>query len=508
MLRAMMKSRAINYSTTLAEAVEVSKTVTERLWQMVELTVLDPEPEVARLADLIYDDLLAKANISKEGGNSSEPHSQAPQAPRKLLLSTGFIDWCTKHILQPCSHHHRGIGCWDCASSLSNRITTSKKEDLAVEWRSAMLRRYYRKKRASLEEGPHRSSSSSSSTNNVNPQVIVGKRNAKARILALHPFEKFLVYASGDSSSFSVWNYDLQKKQQHFGKFHQQHLTSTVTTYCNDTNAYVIENGGGGGGGGDGGARITDLKLINTADRALVMVAAEDSSVKVWADLLPTAFSGRWSPLAKNDDINGEGGTPPTPRLATAFFIFEDAPLGPGAGAGAPCSSSAGVYQRGAHRPRRLRLWWEQCQQRLVAGGEHPFVRLWDAHREAKIGDIWLGGDGMEAVTSLSSDYRHLICVGGEDGSVRLFDDRQQGHAAQIYSAGGGNWNRGPVMNAMIWPSEPCSAVNSIHLVSGHRSGEVCWYDRRSLSKAVEIERNEGPMTVMDFHENTDVFAW
>lgn len=420
-----------------------------------------------------------------DGHQNASQAEEELQACRKPLVSTGFIDWCTKHFCQPCSH----LGICSCASS----VEITSQGDMVAEWRSSMLRRYYRKIRADLE-GQHHSRSTGGSSS-ASPEVIVQRRGAEASLLALHPFEKSLVSASG--SSYSVWNYG-QQRGQYSNELPQ---LLTATTYSNDTNAYVIESGGGG-------ARITDLKLINTHDRGLVMVAAEDSSVKVWADLLPTTFSSLCpeegeETVAGNSVKNG-GRSTLTPRLATAFFIFEDGPLGSGAGAPSSSSSGGGVYQRSA----RLRLWWEQCQQRLVAGGEHRFVRLWDANRETKIRDIVTGMADYAAVTSLASDYHHLICVGGEDGSVRLFDDRQKSNAAQIYSD-----RNSPIVNAMIWPGGGGggggglgSADNAIHLVSGNRSGDICWYDRRS-PKAVRIESNAAPMTAMDFHENTDVFA-
>ena len=425
-----------------------------------------------------------------DGPQNASQAEEELQACRKPLVSTGFIDWCTKHFCQPCSH----LGICGCASS----VEITSQGDMVAEWRSSMLRRYYRKIRADLE-GQHHSRSTGGSSS-ASPEVIVQRRGAEASLLALHPFEKSLVSASG--SSYSVWNYG-QQRGQYSNELPQ---LLTATTYSNDTNAFVIENGGNGGGG----ARITDLKLINTHDRGLVMVAAEDSSVKVWADLLPTTFSSLCpeegeETVAGNSVKNGGGRSTLTPRLATAFFIFEDGPLGSGAGAPSSSSSGGGVYQRSA----RLRLWWEQCQQRLVAGGEHRFVRLWDANRETKIRDIVTGMADYAAVTSLASDYHHLICVGGEDGSVRLFDDRQKSNAAQIYSD-----RNSPIVNAMIWPGGGGggggglgSADNAIHLVSGNRSGDICWYDRRS-PKAIRIESNAAPMTAMDFHENTDVFAW
>lgn len=369
------------------------------------------------------------------------------QACRKPLVSTGFIDWCTKHFCQPCTH----LGICGCVSS----VDMSAQGDMVAEWRSKMLCDYYHKTKANLEL--HRP--------NDTTEVIVQRKNVDASLLALHPFEKCLLYANG--SNYSVWNYSGQKA---LNGQQSSSLDSSVNTFSNETNTYV-SNGHI--------ARITDLKLINTHDRALVMLASDDCSVKIWADLLPRTFSNL-CPDEKRVESRSL-----TPRLATAFFMFEETAM----------VQSTTFYRSGGNR---LLLWWEQSQQRLVAGGEYRLVRLWDANKEMKIKDIITGADHL--VTSISSDYHHLICVGGEDGSVRIFDDRQKSNACQNYYSD----RNGPIVNAKIWPD---SYANTINLVSGNRSGDICWYDRRS-PKAVKIESNAAPMTAMDFHENTNVFAW
>jgi len=45
---------------------------------------------------------------------------------------------------------------------------------------------------------------------------------------------------------------------------------------------------------------------------------------------------------------------------------------------------------------------WEQKQQQLLAAGDSPKIRLWDAEKELKICDIPSGTD--TSVTSISSD--------------------------------------------------------------------------------------------------------
>lgn len=199
------------------------------------------------------------------------------------------------------------------------------------------------------------------------------------------------------------------------------------------------------------------------------MVAADNGSIKVWRDLLPTTF-----PNLSPDNA----AFTLSPQLSTAFFMFEDMPF------------------RSLDRSNLLVLSWDQRKQRIAAGGDHKYVRLWDANKEMKVRDILTDTD---SITSLSTDHGHLICAGGEDGAVRLFDDRQK--SSQVFSF---NDRNGPIVNAKIWPE---SYSESINIVSGNRSGQVCWYDKRLPNKALRVESTGLPMTAMNFHENTDVFA-
>jgi len=342
------------------------------------------------------------------------------QACRKPLVHTSFVDWCTKHFCQPCSHS--GIcGCTNIELSQASLVS---------EWRSSLLKKYYHKAKRELENNSAR----------YGNEMVLQKKNVEAHLVALHPFEKFVVYAN--AHNFSVWNYGSKVDSEPTAKF------------SNETPS----------------AKITDLQLINTHENALLMVASDNGSIKVWRDLLPTTFP----------DISPDGNTfRVSPQLSTAFFMFEDIPF------------------RCSDRSNHLVLCWDQQSQRILAGGDHKFVRLWDANKEMKVRDILIDTD---SVTSLSTDYDHLICAGCEDGAVRLMDDRQK--SCQVFAF---NDRNGAIVNAKIWP---VTYSESINIVSGNRSGQVCWYDKRLPNKALRMETTGQPMTAMNFHENTDVFAW
>lgn len=362
-------------------------------------------------------------DVSKESLSShSNSMSESYQACRKPLISTTFVDWCTKQFSQPCSH--AGICC--CANTESNCLNT------IAEWRLNMIQNQYLKAKTELLEDK--------------PNMKFKRLKKSTNYLTFHPFEEYLALA--DDYTFSIWNYSEESYD--------------TETFVNDKQQL---------------AKITDLHIINTHGKALLMVASGDSSIRVWRDVFPLTFpeisTDEYSSLTKQNNLT-------TPKLSTAFFMFEDLPL--------------------RTRPRkRVVISWNEQKFRLIAGGDNKYIRIWDVINERKFRDISVGSD---VVTSVSSDSNHLICVGCEDGVVRIFDDRVMLNDGRVLSFSS---RMSPVVNAKLWPY---TNPNQINMVSGHQSGDICWYDKRHATKAVRIENNEKFMQSMDFHNSTDVFAW
>ncbi|KAJ6220879.1 hypothetical protein RDWZM_006691 [Blomia tropicalis] len=272
-------------------------------------------------------------------------------------------------------------------------------------------------------------------------ELVKRHRSIDANFSVFHPYEKCIVCAG--SNHFSVWNYQTQPE------------TEILTQFSNGGVTEII----------------TDLHLINAHDKALIMLASDDGAVKIWRDVLPTTFAN----ISVNDTKYSI-----EPKLSSAFFMFEDIPI------------------RSPERSRNLILSWNQRTQNIIAGGDHRLIRLWDATKEMKIRDIMTGSD---TIASLSTDGNHLICVGCDDGVIRIFDDRQRSNSSQVYSI---NDRNGAILNAKIWPENQSDSIN---IVAGKRSGQVCWYDQRFTCKAVRVESMNAQMTAMSFHDNTPIFA-
>lgn len=361
-------------------------------------------------------------DVSKESLSShSNSMSESYQACRKPLISTTFVDWCTKQFSQPCSH----VGICCCANIESN-------SDTIAEWRINMIEHQYSKAKTELSEDK--------------PNMKFKRLKKSANYLAFHAFEEYLALA--DDYTCSIWNYSEESYD--------------TETFVNDKQQY---------------AKITDLHIINTHGKALLMVASGDSSIRVWRDVFPLTFpeisTDEYSSLTNKSQFT-------TPKLSTAFFMFEDIPLR--------------IKQK-----KRVVISWNEQKLRLIAGGDNKYIRIWDVINERKFRDI---GVGSEVVTSVSTDSNHLICVGCEDGTVRVFDDRIMLNDGRVHSFSS---RLSPVVNAKLWPYLSSDQIN---MVSGHQSGEICWYDKRHTTKAVRIENKEKPMQAMDFHNSTNVFAW
>ena len=256
---------------------------------------------------------------TKDSNNQSNLSFSELPSCRKPLVHTAFVDWCTKHFCQPCSQS--GMCCSNIELSQS---------DVVGEWKSSLLKKYYEKTKRELEN--------TSNFKNGN-EIVIQRKNIEANLLSFHPFEKSVVFSN--ANTFSVWNYTLKADTEPVKFSNENH-----------------------------DAKITDLQLINTHNKALLMTASDNGSIKIWRDIFPTTFSN----VCPNDNASLV-----VPQLSTAFFMFED---------------------KSTER-NNLLLSWDQSKLRIIAGGEHKYLRLWDANKEMKIRDI----TNTDFITSLSTDY-------------------------------------------------------------------------------------------------------
>lgn len=212
--------------------------------------------------------------------------------------------------------------------------------------------------------------------------------------------------------------------------------------------------------GSKGATKITALDLINPHDVSLLLVGAEDGSVRLYNH--QSALYGVAS---------STGGL----SLVSSWQALAEAP---------PTTKSLNASSG-------LVVSWEQPTLTLVVSGDVRVVRFWDANQELRVRDI--PTDCNCCVTSLSSDGQ-LVVAGCGDGSVRLFDRRLSQNDARVLT-----WREhfGWVVNCSL-------RGNSI--ISGSVMGDVRFFDLRQNTAPSVIQASQ-EITSMAVHRQGNVFS-
>ncbi|XP_054159125.1 regulatory-associated protein of mTOR-like isoform X2 [Oppia nitens] len=275
-------------------------------------------------------------------------------------------------------------------------------------------------------------------SSHIDEQIFHQRNVNSAQHLAFHPYDNRLII--GERDSFSVWSYDSQPQQSYYS---YNNFNPVLLGTHSNINPLP--------------SRITGLKLINTHDLTQLMTSCDDGSIRVWKDFTLND---------KSEKI----------KLVTAFYIFNDMQ---------PNNKNGVIFE------------WNQWQHKLIASGEPRVIRLWDADKEMKIRDMNTGAD--KDVTSLSTDNSHYICVGYNDGSVRVFDDRLMPHDSRVHTFYD---NKGYIVNAHIYPYE-----DGFLIISGSSTGDIKWFDKRNATHPIKSINTGLGMTAMTFHLEANVFA-
>lgn len=361
---------------------------------------------------------------------------------RKPLVTTQFVEWSCKKFAQP--------------------MMTGKVEDVESSIFFEKEWRYLRNKRVRKEAFEEQRMVFSRRIEN---QVFTGKVSNAPNILQFHPFEQQIAIAEKDVLTVLDWGRG--------AKITQCHYNSTKTLYV----------------------KITAVEWVNGHDLALLLVAADDGSTK----------------LFRPPNLGSKEMT-----LIGAWQTFTDLPF-----------KTSGVV-----------LSWEQWTQTIVTSGDTRVIRLWDAERELRSADIPTGadvpvtcldssfasssreklsshisvceepdeedeglkmGDFKEKLVGLS--YRGpkmgLVVCGCSDGSVRLFDRRCGPNDAKVRT-----WmeHGGCVLGVQL---------RGCQVVSASCQGDVKLYDvRKSDSVATMQVLPPQTMTAFAAYRGVDIYAW
>jgi regulatory associated protein of mTOR len=202
-------------------------------------------------------------------------------------------------------------------------------------------------------------------------------------------------------------------------------------------------------------SRISEVRLINEDDQALLMTGSSDGVVKLFRNYESAAV-----------------------ELVTAFRALTDLE---------PSNKAAGLV-----------FDWQQSRGQVLVAGDVRSIRVWNAGTEICTADI--NARSGSPITSLTSDQveGHLFIAGFGDGALRLYDQREKPQSAMV----------------RVW-KEHKSWLANVHLqrggqrelVSACRNGEVKLWDLRWNSSIKTIRATNDSLRTLSVHEHAPVFA-
>lgn len=242
--------------------------------------------------------------------------------------------------------------------------------------------------------------------------------------LLFHQFEPHLI-AADDKDGITIWDWEDSK---------------TLHAFSNANPA---------------GSKITELKLLNEDDKALLMTGSSEGIVRIF----------------RNYEM-------PEVELVTSWRALSDL---------LPSNRSSGLVAD-----------WQQGAGHLLVGGDVKVIRVFDAEREVSIFDV--PARSGSCITSLTSDQvaNQIFAAGFGDGAVRVYDKRLNARDAMI----------------KLWKDHR-AWVTDIHmqrggnreLISSCVTGEVKLWDLRHDHCVSEIQAHTAGLRSLAVHEHAPVIA-
>ncbi|RDX50537.1 hypothetical protein OH76DRAFT_1512681 [Lentinus brumalis] len=208
------------------------------------------------------------------------------------------------------------------------------------------------------------------------------------------------------------------------------------------------------------GTSITSLHIINQDVGGIILTAAADGMIRLYRNYDPSLCSG---PV----------------QMVSAFRGLSEL---------LPVKRGSGVITD-----------WKQYGGTLMVGGDSRIIRVWDAHTESQVMDLETNADSP--VTALVSDsgssFVFLASFG--DGSVKVFDRRQEEDDAVVREY---HQHSSWVQNVKWHPTL------AGQFLSGSVDGEVKLWDIRGGDAPLQgWDLFPQGLSAFDVHEQTEVFA-
>lgn len=342
--------------------------------------------------------------------NTISEESDECSVQRKPVIHTNFVDWSCKYFAQPIMR-------------FIEESDTESNTFYEREWRYSRNATLRTEAKEELRKTPQP---------RIENQVFHARFPNIPSVLLFQPYDPIIAIAGKDS----VGLYD--------------YYTNTKLAYLPNTSNKGIK----------GSVKITALDLVNPHDMSLLLVGADDGSVRLWNH--QSALHGVAS---------STGGL----SLVSSWQALAEAP----------------VTTKSVNASSGLVVSWEQRTLTMFVSGDVKVVRLWDANQELRVRDI--PTECNHCVTSLSSDGQ-LVVAGCGDGSVRVFDCRLSQNDARVHT-----WreNNAWVVN--------CALIGN-SIISGSVTGDVRFFDLRQSSTPHVIHTSQ-EMTAMAIHKQANVFS-
>ena len=328
-----------------------------------------------------------------------DTRAQAPTIP----LKSGFFDWCAEYFREP-------------------QMKPSEADEPGSEDYNQRLWRRNRNDRLIHKTQPLKEIAGTTPWDKAKAFFNNGTQPMK---MVFHQFEDHLV-VSDDRDGISVWDW---KKQARLARF---------------------------GNGNPVRSRITEIRLINEDDTALLMTGSSDGVVKIYRH------------YENQRDV----------ELVSAFRALTDLE---------PSTKNAGLV-----------FDWQQSRGLVLVAGDVRSIRVWNAGTEICTSDI--NARSGAPITSLTSDQveGHLFVAGFGDGALRVYDQREKPQTAMV----------------QVW-KEHKAWVTNVHLqrggqrelVSACRNGEVRFWDMRWDKSFKTVRATRDTLRTLSVHEHAPVFA-
>ncbi|CAG7784958.1 unnamed protein product [Allacma fusca] len=439
-----------------------------KVWSAMSAYEKDPYPGVALLARTVMEYIRQKARESMSAGiknlanlsisstsgrtsvgsNHNSSLSQSPDPNSSLnnggsgdsikpkdiipLIGTKYIEWCWDRFARP-SIPGQSNGMEFPSHDVTNAVDTQDPTHHTREWRyvrnSAIRRECFKRLKSfpgKVEEQffssknihSHGSSPGSAASS---PSFSFSSHSSPS-LVKLHEYEKLLI--SSEISMVSL--YEMGESQKLVNKWENS----------ND-------------------ARITSIEWVNSHDDSLVMVGADDGTVRIW-----------------NPD--GE-----KPKQVTSWSALADV------GHLNKSSKTFGLIVK-----------WDAEAERVIASGDAKIVRVWDVKTEFKKGDWPTGYDCPVTSIDINRCEPHLAVLGLEEGVVRLIDFRLPPAESGIvtWREFGESW----VVAAGL--------RHDRSVVAGSANGKIRFFDLRSRSATKTVDTSMD-ITALAIHPNLPYFA-